>query len=138
MLLSSVQSIKPGKSKVYVRFVLILYVITVALIVYSAFYFYIKLLLTFFVVIQFRKDWINKAPCPDVYEIKVATNQWVLVTNDGYSKAFEVAIILIHNTLFQLIKLSNPFENKIIILFNDQIPSNQLRTLHLRQLKSSV
>lgn len=81
---------------------------------------------------------MTKRPRSEVQEIKLTKKEWILLLKDGQDQHYDQAQILIHNVLFQLIQLSNPQRNKIIILFNDQIPSCQLRLLHLKQLKNSL
>ncbi|HEM0318198.1 TPA: lpg1578 family Dot/Icm T4SS effector, partial [Legionella pneumophila] len=54
---------------------------------------------------------------------------------DGTTHHYDKLKILIHNTLFQVIQLSSDKKNQMLILFNDQIPTDQLRLLHLNSNK---
>ncbi len=90
----------------------------------------------FFIVIQLKADWLSKSTYLAVKEIQLSQNQWTLRMTDKSYQQFDKAKILIHNEIFQLIQLSNLEKNKIVVLFNDQMPFHQLQLLHLRQLKN--
>jgi len=132
LLLSSEIIIKPGKSRVYLRFVLVLYFFSIALICYSSIYLVIKLTFTFIILIKLYFDFTHQSPCPTILEIREGKQKWILLMNNGSSFDYDEASILIHNTLFQLIELSCLKKKKLLILFNDQIPIRQLRLLHLK------
>lgn len=132
LLLSSEIIIRPGKSRVYLRFVLVLYVFSIALIFYSSIYSVIKLTLALIILIRFYLDFTHQSPCPTIHEIREGKQKWILLMNNGNSIDYDEASILIHNTLFQLIELSCLKKKKLLILFNDQIPVRQLRLLHLK------
>jgi hypothetical protein len=76
-----------------------------------------------------------KKPHPEIYAFQYAQNQWKLMTPKGELELFSATDILIHNILFQVLKLTGSKKNKIIILFNDQLTSQQLRILHLKAEK---
>lgn len=129
--LSSEITIKLGKSRLYLRFVLILYVTSSALIWNSSLPLIFKLLFTFLITIQFRSDRTHQSPCPGIVEIHIRTGCWSLVTKHG-TRRYESVTLLIHNFLFQLIKLSNSERSQYLILFNDQISNEQLRLVYLK------
>lgn len=52
--------------------------------------------------------------------------------DNGSTQHYDKANILIYNNLFQLIKFTHFKKNKLIVLFNDQIPNTHLRLLHLK------
>lgn len=130
--LSSEIIIKLGKSKSYFRFVLILYLISGVFVVYSSIYLVLKLILILLIFILLRFDFVHQSPCSAIQEIQYCKKEWVLVTDNGSAQCYDEAHILIHNILFQLIKLSRSNKNKLLVLFNDQIPTTQLRLLHLK------
>lgn len=132
MSLSSELILKPGQSRVYLRLVLILYLISIALIIHSSIYLVIQLILILLIFNQFRIDWAHPSACSTIQEIKYCKSEWVLIMENGTSQHFDIARILIHNMLFQVIQLTHPKRNKLLILFNDQIPKTQLRLLHLK------
>jgi hypothetical protein len=134
LLPSSELIIKPGKSRIYFRLILILYLLTSILIIHSSLYFWIKFILFAFILIQLRLDYISQAPRTELKELKYQKKQWILVFKNEETQSYEQAQILIHNMFFQLIKLSSPNINKLLILFNDQIPTIQMRLLHIKTL----
>ena len=114
---------------------LVLFLITAALIFHSSMYCFIKYGLIVFIVIKFKGVLSDKSPCSNVQTIHLSKSTWILSLKDGRIQSFEQAQILIHNVLFQQIKLSSPNINKIMIIFNDQVAVRQLRLLHLTQIK---
>lgn len=129
--------IKPGKSKVYLRLIAILYLCTIGLILYSSLPVLIEGVLIFLIVIQFKNDVTYQSVCQKVKEIKCLQNHtWSLETIDGTTHHYDELKILIHNMLFQVIQLSSDKKNQMLILFNDQIPTDQLRLLHLNSNKN--
>ncbi|AMP89774.1 TPA: hypothetical protein F7Z80_02000 [Legionella pneumophila] len=133
---SSETVINPGKSKVYLRLITILYLCTIALILYSSLPVLIEGALTFLIIIQFKNDVTNQSVCQRIKEIKYLQNHtWLLETIDGTVHHYDELRILVHNMLFQVIRLSSDKKNQLLILFNDQIPSYQLRLLHLNSNK---
>ncbi|HHT9841686.1 TPA: lpg1578 family Dot/Icm T4SS effector, partial [Legionella pneumophila] len=129
---SSETVIKPGKSKVYLRLIAILYLCTIGLVLYSSLPVLIEGVLIFLIVIQFKNDVTYQSACQKVKEIKYLKDlTWSLETIDGTTHHYDKLKILIHNMLFQVIQLSSDKKNQMLILFNDQIPTDQLRLLHL-------
>lgn len=90
-----------------------------------------KIALTLFLGRQLWVEYLHQNPCSSVAELIYRNNQWVLVSENGQNEACDEIKIVIQNTLFQLIYCSIFKKNKILILFNDQIPGHQLRLLHL-------
>lgn len=125
-------TVNPSKSALYGRLLIIIYALTTAFIFHSSIYLMIKIVLLVFIGWQFKNYFHSKKPHPELYEIKYKQLHWVITTQDGHHDIYVEATILIHNMLFQMIKLSSPQKNKIIILFNDQLSKHQLRLLHLK------
>lgn len=99
---------------------------------------YVKAILISLILCQFYKDLIYQSPCTTIKELKLTSNEWILKMQNGSMQHYDKSRILIHNVLFQLIQLSTPQKNKILILFNDQVPSEQLRIIHLKQLNNRL
>ncbi|TAL63464.1 MAG: hypothetical protein EPN84_04960 [Legionella sp.] len=133
---SSAVHINPGPSKVFLRFLVILYLYTLFLLYEASLPNLLKVLLFFYLLWQFSESWRDKSLCPQVKEIKCLKNQWVIFSLTGEHREYEDCRIMIHNELFQVIRLRQDKKNKILILFNDQIPKEKLRLLHLKQLKT--
>lgn len=112
--------------------VLTCYFITLGLIAYSPTYYLIKGILLLAVLGYFLFNFKKKKPCSDSLELIVSQNKWVFVLSDGQLESYDEAKIIIHNPLFQLIKLTSQHKNKLRVLFNDQLTSEQLRLLHLK------
>lgn len=84
-----------------------------------------------FLSLYISADLLHQKPCSTITEINYRNKEWRLITKEGESLHCEEAKIIIHNTLFQLIQFSMFKKNKLLILFNDQIPDEQLRQIHL-------
>lgn len=138
MSISYVQTISLSKSRSYVRLSLSFCLLALGLVLVSGLYLLVKLFLIAYIYSLFRAVHQNPNPCPLIQEIRLLSDQWVLTLTDGQHQSYEFRSILIHNPVFQIIKLSSTNKNKILILFNDQIPTQQLRLLHLNQSQNSI
>ena len=121
-----------GYSKVYVRLVLTCYVITISLICYSPTYYVIKCVLSILLLGYFLTHFKIKSPCPSIHTIRLFQNKWVLIGHENALEQYDEANIIIHNVLFQLIKLTSPNQQKLLVIFNDQITQDELRLMHLK------
>lgn len=130
--------VNPHKSKIYQRLLVLIYGITVLSVIYSSLFLLLKILLIICTTFQFKNYFIQQKPHPELYEIKYTRQQWLISMQNGQQHTYHKAIILIHNIFFQVLKLSNLDENKIVILFNDQLTSHQLRLLHLKTSKIGI
>jgi hypothetical protein len=111
------------------------YVLTCLFVFCSSLYLVIKLGLILFIGLQLKIYAIYQKPHPEIQDLSCCQNQWKLKMSDGQEHIYTDVDILIHNILFQLLRLSSPNKNKVLILFNDQLSSNQLRLLHLKTTK---
>lgn len=123
--------IRPAKSKTYLRLMLVLYGFTLGLVFYSSLPLSIQLILFIFIMFRLRLDVIHGQPNPEVIELHFSQDYWFINKRDGLKLRYEALRIVIHNPLFQYIQLLDSKQNKNFILFNDQIPEEQLRQLHL-------
>lgn len=128
--------VNPKISKVYKRLLTIVYLLSILFIINSSFYLVIKFLLLSFLLLQFNVSYKEGKPHPELYEMKHSGKEWSLITQNGEESLYDTVTILIHNPLFQLIRLSQLNKNKLIILFNDQLSKQQLRLLHLKTAKN--
>lgn len=94
-------------------------------------YLILKLFVVMVLIIQFKLEWKKGSCCSDISELHISRTSPIIITTQLSSYYFSTGIILIHNPLFQLIRVSDQEKRKIIILFNDQVPNDQLRLLHL-------
>lgn len=124
--------IEPKESKTYLRLVLIIYLFTVILILYSSIYLFLKFVLIGYIAFLLRLDWINRKPSVEIKKIQLINNQWVLDFRDGKRENYPQATILINNVLFSLIQLTHSQRKKCIILFHDQLTATQLRFLYFK------
>lgn len=127
-----------GKSNLYFRLVVTLYVITFVLIAHTSFYLVIKLSLVLIILVQLRIDYIQKKPHLPYAGIHYTKNKWLLLMNSGESLHYDQLKVLIHTPLFQVFKLVAAERSQLFILFNDQIPSEQLRILHFISCKNGL
>lgn len=112
--------------------VFVLYLFSIVLIVQSSLYVILQTLLVAAICGQFLFDIKTQSPCPNIQAIHYKDKCWILVTHDKAELKYDDARIVIHNPLFQTIQFLNPQKNKILILFNDQIPKPHLQILHLK------
>ncbi len=125
-------TIRPTESNTYFRLVLVIYLLSISLIVYSSLYLIIKLILIALIIILLRFDWINKSPDNGINEIQFIHNEWILFLNNGKNQRYSGAQVLVHNILFQLIQFTHLNQKRHIVLFHDQISKSQWRLLHLK------
>lgn len=130
--------IKPEKSITYFRFILIVSVFTLTQVLYCSMNILFKLPLCFLIMFQMIHDFREMSPCSNIYKIHWRNKQWALINRNGSIRLYPELKILIHNMIFQVIQLSDYKKNKIVIIFNDQIPISQLKILHLARTKSGI
>lgn len=130
------RTVNPGYSKIYRRFLVLIGLLTVLFVLNSSVYFTIKLTLIAIALFQLKSQYGYGKPHPELSEIKRKGDEWLLISATGHEKIYERLIILIHNPLFQLLRFSQSNKNKILILFNDQLSSDQLRLLYLNSVKN--
>ncbi|WP_203162714.1 hypothetical protein [Legionella bononiensis] len=73
----------------------------------------------------------NQNPCHFIDEMSYRNKQWFVAMRNGATHDCDDLRIIVHNTIFHLIQLSILDKKKLLVLFNDQIPDNQVRQLHL-------
>lgn len=100
----------------------------------SSFYLVLKILFILCLLKQAIVDWKVRSACAYIETIKCCKSNWVVLLQTGAEQYYETAQILIHNNLFQLIKLTQKQKNQYVILFNDQLSSDELRLLHLKTM----
>ena len=112
------------------RLVLTCYVITASLIYYSPTYYLIKGILGMLLLSYFLTHFKNKSPCPEIQTIRLLQNEWIVIGHERPLEKYDHANIMIHNVLFQLIKLTSSNKKKLFVIFNDQITKDMLRLMH--------
>ncbi|KTD50986.1 Uncharacterised protein [Legionella quateirensis] len=123
--------LKPAKSKVYFRLILVLYLLTVALISYSSVFILIKLVLITALTVCMRLEFKNQNPCFFIDEMSYRNKQWFVTMRNGSTQDCDNLRIIVHNTVFHLLQLCTPDKKKLLVLFNDQLSDHQVRQLHL-------
>jgi hypothetical protein len=121
-----------GPSKIYYRLVSVLYSLTLVLLLDSSAYWIFKALGVLLILALYKKDREHKRPFIELQSIQFKCSNWSLCLKNGTEDSYEQLTILLHNPLFQCIKLAAPKKNKLIILFNDQLTSDQWRFIHLQ------
>lgn len=124
--------IRPGPSPSYLRVLLVLYLFTLALIFYSNIHLILQILFLFVSSYLFWRNYKTKNPCPEITELRINATKWVVKQTDGKLVDYTKSSILFHNPLFQVIQLGNESANQLIVLFNDQVNTHDLRILHIR------
>lgn len=108
------------------------------LLFYSSLPLVVQAVLILFLGRQLWHEYFHQNPCSGIAELIYQNKQWTLIYGNGQRVPCDEIKIVIQNNLFQLIQCSSPQKNKLIILFNDQIPDDQLRLLHLLTPKISL
>lgn len=133
MLLSHLSEItlilKP--SNTYLRFVLVMYLLSILLIINSAIFLWIKALMIIGIFIRLKFDFYSRSPCALIDRVLYRNNQWILINKQDAEEIYEMAAVIIHNPLFQLVKFSKTKKFKLVVFFNDQMTKSQLQQLHL-------
>ncbi|MBA2648175.1 MAG: hypothetical protein H0U75_01025 [Legionella sp.] len=76
--------------------------------------------------------WANKNPSENFLEIILSHNRCRLVLKSKQEITYDRLSILIHNPWFILMQLQGPVKNMKLVLFQDQIPLDALRLLHIK------
>lgn len=129
-------TIEPGESKVYSRLLLVAYLLSIVLVMCSSFYLLIKFILIGLISYLLKNDWLNKQSEHAIEKIQFIANTWVLVSRNGKKHRYAKAQVLLNNTLFQLIEFTESQHKRVVVLFHDQVPSEQSRLLHLKIAKT--
>ncbi|MDP3270197.1 MAG: hypothetical protein Q8M40_14255 [Legionella sp.] len=130
--LSSELIIKPNRSSIYLRFIALLYFLSFALIGYAQLNAGLKIIFIVLLLLPLKSSLREQSACPSVDQIQYRNDLWYLWMKMGSNVSYENATILIHNDFFQLICFSNENQKKVIVLFNDQLSTQQLRLLHIK------
>ncbi len=83
-----------------------------------------------------KSDWTHQSPCHTIQKIQFLGKEWILQLHYGRQEQYAQVSILIDNILFQLIQFTNANQKKLIVLFYDQVPKNQLRLLYLKAINN--
>jgi hypothetical protein len=122
------------ESKIHLRLIISLYFISCFLIIQTPTYILIKALLIGLLSLYLYKLIGKKSSLIDVI---LSRESWTLVYENGASENYDEVYVIIHNAWFQLIKLHIAGTQKLLVIFNDQVTTNQLRLLHAKSINSS-
>lgn len=95
-------------------------------------------MLILFLAVRVHFDWKHQSPCSNLGQIYYSNGIWTISSTTDEDVSYESLNIIIHNPLFQLIKMQNSEKKYLLILFNDQIPKAQWRLLHLYSRKVDI
>lgn len=145
-------------SKTFGRLLQSLVLLSLGLICYTTTFYLIKAVLIAALICCYIKTNKN-SPCPHIKALYVNVVQSCIEFSNGSIMPIESFEILIHNPLFQLIKITNQEDSlatqserslsliarwmtrvarkQLIVIFNDQMSHNDLQLLHVKTIKSS-
>lgn len=123
--------IKLGLSPSFLRLIILLYLFSLGLILYSANYLWVKTICILFSTWVVLPSYKTRTPCPDINELRIKPNSWLLVLSNQLSEEYQNCNILINNPLFHLLKFQNETQSKLLLFFNDQISNTELRYMHI-------
>ena len=116
----------------YWRLVLVAYILTIALVIYSYVFFSIKVIIISVLSMLLCFEWNNKKKANRIREIQFIGSAWRIMTDSDTLQLYNEAHILISNPLFQLIQFINIKQKKVVVLFQDQLTERELRLLQLK------
>lgn len=129
MLPLSEITVKPHASALYLRLVLLLYLLSWMLVIHSSLYLGVKLVISGLLVWRSIIDWRNPNPCFFVQELTYKNKKWFLLTSEQSVFSYQELEIVFHNTLFLLLKLTSTNKKRLIVLFTDQLSKEAFHRL---------
>lgn len=79
----------------------------------------------------------RKGPSPQYSSLSFQSSQWILHETNGQRMQFETAAIRFSGGFFIVLMLENQGRIKKLLIFNDQLSGEQMRTLRLESLKKN-
>lgn len=125
-------SINLLKSQTSIRLIFLGYLVSIIFVAQSSIYFCIKIALTAIIVAFLIKEYLGQSNYEQIQQIEYIGNEWILVMSTNRKQKFIHAHILIDNVLFMLIQFKNPEQKKLIVLFHDQLSTQDLRLITLK------
>ena len=129
MLALSGFTITFSQSNDYFRGAFVLHVLALIVVLRSALPF-LPMLIFFFLMIVFFIDILrNKTPMPKLHKLSYHLNYWLLHEQSGLQHKYDNASIAFDGGVFLLLKMTAVHSNKTLVIFYDQITSEQYRRL---------
>ena len=136
MLPSSDFTILFSRSKDYLRCAFLIHVLAIIVLIHSSISPLISIPLIVFLVLSMIKISRSGIPLPDYHKITYHPGYWLLHNASGKRMKFERASISFDGGLFLLLRLTGIYRQKTIVIFNDQISTDQYRVLKLVSCKA--
>lgn len=118
-----------SRSNDYLRYSLLLHLLTLIVLVRAGLPFALKVLLGCLLIFFFLKSIRSKLPSPNYQKLTSHPGYWLLHDKTGCQIRYEQASISFEGGLFILLKLTGISPAKTIVIFNDQITIAQYRLL---------
>lgn len=136
MLALSGFTITLSKSKDYFRGALVLHVLALIVVLRSALSFLPMLIFSLLVIVFFIDIIRNKTPLPKFHKLSYHLGYWLLHEREGRQHKYDSASIVFDGGVFLLLKMTGISSNKTLVIFYDQITSEQYRRLRFIGIKN--
>ncbi len=124
-------SITLGKSKTFLRLSVLIHVVALAVIAYSAWSIGLKLLVVFILILSLTATVLNPCPQTRYTQLRYNKGQWKLSHRKGQEKEYNKLRFLVDTGFFFLLELHQIPERKLLIMFHDQLTETELRILKI-------
>ncbi|MBA2656881.1 MAG: hypothetical protein H0U70_07825 [Tatlockia sp.] len=122
-----------GKSSYYARFAILIYASSVLLLVNSACYLVLKVLITVFLLVKLHRILSNPIPYHEYSMLRYSKKGWILERHDAAKLYFEKTEMVIDTGLFFLLRLIQVKKVKYLVVFSDQLNEENYRLLNIQQ-----
>lgn len=122
--------IELGSSNDYAKLVLLIYLSSFLLLLYSACPLFLKITISFLLLVKCFRIISQPLPQPN-YLMLSYKGQWMLLDKDQQTLSYDKARVVIDTGLFFLLELSGGSRKKLIVIFLDQIEPHSYRLLNI-------
>ena len=130
MLNLSNWTIEFKQSAYYARLILVIYVSTFTVLIYSSVIFQLKILVFILLAIHLVRIINNPNPYPNYLALTYKDDAWLLATSKKLL-IYEKGRVLIDTGLFFILELRSANRRKLIVIFVDQLNINNYRSLKI-------
>ena len=120
-----------GKSTAYLRLMTVIYGLAWFMLLTSGIGFLGKSLGSVVLLFQWRVIWKNPRPESRYSSLEYLNKKWFLIQKNGRSQLFTQHRVLIEAGLFFILHLSSDDSRKTLVIFFDQILSDNYRALRI-------
>lgn len=131
MLSLSKCNITLSKSTLYLRLISLIYGFTALMLINSQLNWLVKSIFLIYLLCHLFTIIYNPKPHANLKELNFLQDKWRLVNAENETSYYKAQRVMLNTGLFFLLELSNESERKVVIIFSDQITSEDYRLLRL-------